>query len=574
MFTKFFKYLLWALAVSALCQTAGLLPAPAQPVPGPGPTALTTFETADFSGSGICAMCHSGLTDEATPTPNDVSNDAHWRSTMMANAAKDPLWQAKISTEVQLVDNPILKQAIQEKCSRCHMGMARYQQLADGATKDDIYVLDTGFLDPTHDLHEAAMDGVSCTLCHQVQPDGLGDPSTYTGQYFIDTRTLPPNREIFGPYPNPFGNAMQQASGFNPKVGAQIEDPAHCGSCHTLYTPVLDENGAPVPGPNPEEYAEFPEQTTYLEWEHSGFDTTCQGCHLPEAVGSVVISNRPRRLPARTPFYQHHFVGGNSFMVGLLRDNADVLGVTADPGHLKDTIDRTQALLAGQTAELTVTPERSGDLLTVTVDVVNRAGHKLPSGLPSRRVWLHVVVTDASQKTIFESGRPLTGGRIEGNDAENPGKASSPYEFHYDTITSADQVQIYEPIMVTYEGTTGGYDDVTYTLLRAYSYKKDNRLLPAGFEKGAAHEDIAVYGAAIEDGNFIGGSDEVTYEIDVTGASGALDITVRLLYQTLSEPFVDDLATTDTALVTSFMDMYRRANNDPVELAVAQASTE
>ncbi len=35
--------------------------------PGPVTTTLTNFETADFSGSGICAMCHSGLTDEDTP---------------------------------------------------------------------------------------------------------------------------------------------------------------------------------------------------------------------------------------------------------------------------------------------------------------------------------------------------------------------------------------------------------------------------------------------------------------------------------------------------------------------------
>ncbi len=61
---------------------------------------LTTFETTDFSGSGVCAFCHSRLSDE---DGNDVSNDAHWRSTMMANAAKDPLWQAKISAEVALV---------------------------------------------------------------------------------------------------------------------------------------------------------------------------------------------------------------------------------------------------------------------------------------------------------------------------------------------------------------------------------------------------------------------------------------------------------------------------------------
>jgi hypothetical protein len=39
------------------------------------------------------------------------------------------------------------------------------------------------------------------------------------------------------------------------------------------------------------------------------------------------------------------------------------------------------------------------------------------------------------------------------------------------------------------------------------------------------------------------------------------------LYQTLSQPFVDDLATTATDQVASFMKMYRRSNNDPVELA-------
>ena len=82
--------------------------------PGPGPGAglgmatLTTFETEDFSGSGICAMCHSNLTDDAG---NDVSNDAQWRSTMMANSAKDPFWQAKISSEIYR--NPHVKNIIE-----------------------------------------------------------------------------------------------------------------------------------------------------------------------------------------------------------------------------------------------------------------------------------------------------------------------------------------------------------------------------------------------------------------------------------------------------------------------------
>ena len=285
-----------------------------------------------------------------------------------------------------------------------------------------------------------------------------------------------------------------------------------------------------------------------------------------DAVGSVVISNRPRRLAARTPFGQHHYVGGNSFMVNLLKTNAVDLGVTADAVHFDDTIARTLNQLEVNTALVTAQATRTGDSLAVTVDVENLAGHKLPSGLPSRRSWLHVVVTDANNNTIFESGRPLAEGKIQGNDAEDPDPVSLPYEPHHDIITSADQVQIYEPIMLNTDG------EVTYTLLRAFSYAKDNRLLPAGFDKGSASGDIAVCGLAVDDENFIGGSDRVAYDINVASAKGRLTITVALLYQTLSYPFVADLAATGTDLVNRFMGMYDPAGNVPVVLGRAQTS--
>ncbi len=54
----------------------------------------------------------------------------------------------------------------------------------------------------------------------------------------------------------------------------------------------------------------------------------------------------------------------------------------------------------------------------------------------------------------------------------------------YDQITQADQVQVYEPIIHNTDG------DVTHTLLRASGYIKDNRLLPAGFDKTTASSDI------------------------------------------------------------------------------------
>jgi hypothetical protein len=517
--------------------------------PGPAPgTELTAFETDDFSGAGVCAFCHSGLSDEAG---HDVSNDAHWRSTMMANASKDPLWQAKISSEIDRA--PHVQAVIEEKCSRCHMGMARYQALTDGTPVD---VLEPGFLDPGHYLHEAAMDGVSCTLCHQVQPDGLGTEASFTGAYVIDTSTVPPDRVIFGPYDGPPANPMANNSGFTPTPGAQITDPAHCGSCHTLYTPTLDAGGNVV--------GEFPEQTTYLEWEHAGFPATCQDCHLPDAVGAVKISNRPRRLAAREPFGQHHFVGGNGFMLRMLRDNGAALGVTAEAAHFDDTLARTETQLLEGTATLGVTATLEGEELTATVEVASLVGHKLPSGLPSRRAWLHLVVRDRRGATVFESGRPLPDGRIEGNDADADPQAFEP---HHDLITSAGQVQIYEPVMLD---TDGG---VTWTLLRADSYAKDNRLLPSGFDKATASPDFAVLGGAAEDANFLGGGDLVTYRVPVSGARGPFEVTAELLFQTVSHPFVRDLSATGTDLVARFLTLHEAADKAPELLAAGQAST-
>jgi hypothetical protein len=58
-----------------------------------------------------------------------------------------------------------------------------------------------------------------------------------------------------------------------------------------------------------------------------------------------------------------------------------------------------------------------------------------------------------------------------------------------------------------------------------------------GYFKGSASGDIAVCGLAAADENFIGGSDQVAYEINVASAKGRLNITVELLYQDPVLPF-------------------------------------
>ncbi|MBZ0254892.1 hypothetical protein K8I31_02450, partial [bacterium] len=388
-------------------------------------------------GSGMCASCHQNLVDASG---NDVSIDAHWRSTMMANSARDPFFLAKVSTEVARF--PALRDVIEDKCANCHFGMAHEQAIEDGA---ETHVLGDGFTDPGNPYYAIGMDGVSCALCHQIQPDGLGEPQTFSGGYVIDHETSKPDREIFGPYGGSLLNPMQMASQYKPVLGEHLSESKLCASCHTLYTPTVNEAGEVI--------GEFPEQTIYLEWLSSAYadgvgddDKTCQGCHMPHADGGVRIAAIPPNAAAREPFSQHQFVGGNVAMLQILRDNGAELGVTATSDQFNATIARTETQLQQASADIVIDEVRSGETLQVFLSVHSRVGHKFPAGFPSRRVWIHFTVLDANGAVVFESGRPLADGRIEGADSDED-ESNASFEPHHDVINQQDQVQIYEAVM-------------------------------------------------------------------------------------------------------------------------------
>jgi hypothetical protein len=530
----------------------------AEPAAGRGParrpaqdTVLSAFETADFSGPGTCTMCHEGLSDEAGA---DVSLTTAWRSTMMANAAKDPVWQAKMSSEVARF--PALQAVIEKKCVTCHMPMAKTQAEVEGQT---IAGQGDGFFDPAHPLHEAAIEGVSCTLCHQIGDVSLGTMESFTGGYSVDTSTESPDRLAFGPYEQPFGRPMQMHTGFAPVYAAHTGAAELCATCHNLYTPYVDAQGNVL--------GEFPEQTPYTEWQNSSFGgaVPCQGCHMPQAQGGVVISLMPGRLAPRQPFFQHWFVGGNALMLRMLAGWGGELGVTADAAHFDATQARVVDQIGERTARLTVESlELEDGVLTASLKVTALTGHKFPTSFPSRRAWLHVTVADAAGKVIWESGARNPDGTITGNAADADPAAFEP---HYDVITQPDQVQIYEPIMGNHEG------QVTYTLLRAAQYLKDNRMLPAGAEKAALPAEIAVYGEAAGDANFLGGSDLVTYRVEVRGATGPFTVSAELLYEPLSYQFVVDLLADETELTEKFGGYYGETDKAPLVVAVIEPAT-
>src|SRR5258707_9516684 len=102
------------------------------PSPGHPPTAAhpRTPESL-FTPSENCVACHNNL---VTHSGEDVSIGATWRSTMMANAGRDPYWQASIRRET--IDHPMHSVDIQNECSACHMPMLQKVSKAAGKNSD------------------------------------------------------------------------------------------------------------------------------------------------------------------------------------------------------------------------------------------------------------------------------------------------------------------------------------------------------------------------------------------------------------------------------------------------------
>lgn len=526
--------------------------------PDGGDRSLPTEKGEFFVASGNCALCHTQIFDEAG---NDVSVDSAWRATMMANAARDPYWKATVRSE-SLV-HPSVQPVIEDKCTTCHMPMAR--TTAEAHEDIEAAALDDGFLNPEHELHVLAMDGVSCALCHQITRKDLGDPVSFSGNYQVDVLLPLGRRPAFGPYQldQDLAQIMVAASGYVPVYSEHVERSALCGTCHTLYTPYLNDAGEIV--------GEFPEQTSYLEWLYSDYveSESCQDCHMPRAEGGALLSPSTPGGELRYPIYQHFFGGNNVYMLSILDKFGDELNVTATTEQFETKMLNTQEMLQNQTATLSVeVPGITEGMLTADVSIENLVGHKLPAAFPSRRVWIHFTVTDAAGRVVFESGDFRTDGYIIGNDND---AAAALYEPHYQTITSPDQVQIYEPILRDVNG------DVTTVLLRAAGYIKDNRLLPHGFDH-AATADIAVEGAATGDADFMAsGGDKITYRIDVGDAKGPFTVNAELLFQTIGYRWALNLgrhSAEEAPEVADFLRYYNETPNVPVVIDSASVTVE
>lgn len=523
-------------------------------------TGLPQGDNGYFTGSGRCAGCHGidpvGLAN-FTSEGVQISPTEDWRATMMANSAKDPLWRAKVAHETTV--NPSHAQELVNKCTSCHAPTGRYTHLMMGEENYTMEMLDEDSI---------ALDGVNCGACHQQRMDNtLG--KHFSGELFYHTDT------IWGPYVSEeldfpiFEAAMTSFVGYTPVGSHKFPKSESCAACHTLITETADLNGNPTGGT-------FVEQATYHEWLNSSFNTDgpqrkeCQGCHMPRINEPIVIASGYSFLPGRQPFGQHWLVGGNTFMLNILKNNSEALGVTASADNFNTVIQRTIDQLQNETATIAIEEgEIDGDTARYTVKIENLAGHKLPSGYPARRVYLEFQMLDEDGDVIFHSGKPQPGVPFEvyGNDL--------PFEPHHDLITAEDQVQIYEMVMGDVNGNP------TTVLERAATMLKDNRLVPLGFSTlHNAYDTTMIVGAAATDPNFnhIGGiegtgTDEVRFHVPVTGIDGEITVIAKLHFQSVPPRWVEEMFAIDNDIINAFENMYWEEGPAPVEMVSAERSS-
>jgi cytochrome c553 len=528
-------------------------------------------QAGQFTTSAACAECHSAspnaeaLRDSFNDTvaPYDL-----WSATMMGLSSRDPFWRAMVSAEK--ASTPEKADFIEQICIHCHAPLGDLHARSNG------YQITSSTLDSDTELGQLSLDGISCTLCHQMTDENFGQPESFTGGFVLNDERL-----IYGPYDDPLAEPMQEALDYQPTQGEHMKEGALCGTCHTVYTPSLSPEGDFL-------NIQFPEQVTYLEWRNSSYNTgpnagpkarPCVDCHMPttDAIGSNITTAIARQpdgtdfpnLPERGSVRRHVWFGGNTTMLKMMRAAREDLAPHVPAQAFDRVLAATEDHLTSRTARVEVVNSTcAGQECSVRVRVTHDAGHKFPTGFPSRRAWLRVRVFDANDDVLFSSGEYDAQGRILGADGgvlltEQAGRAIQP---HHITISSQDQVQIYESVMGSQE------NQYTSVLMRAARYLKDNRLLPEGYNQN--HADIeSMRSVGVEqDPDFINRQDTVEYQITLPAGATPARAQATLLFQSLGARYMDEVFQIDTPEIAYFQELYQSTDTRPFAVSADEVN--
>ncbi len=465
----------------------------------------------NFYLAADCMYCHGPLEQGTDPY-------ATWSGSLMAQAGRDPLFYAQMTTANQDVANAGYF------CMRCHVPMSfvtghAYQ--ADGSSLDHF-----------------DQDGVNCHFCHSMV-DPIYKPGVSPSQDLPILQALASSPEFYGNAMfvlDPEGLRRGPYQDATPPHQA-IYSPFHrtgemCGTCHDVGNVAVSRqpngtyryNQLDQPTPSENLHDQFPLERTYTEWKLSAFAnggvdmqgrfggnggpvvSTCQDCHMPRTVGQGCAFSPPRADLAR-----HDFAGASAWVL-------QIIGL-----HYPDDPDVDQAaLLVGQAnavdmlsraASLGVTQECN----SLRVRVTNESGHKLPTGhIEGRRVWLNVKFLDQNDAIVREHG-------------------------HYDSAEAhldEASTKIYEmqvglsPDAALATGIPAG---VTTHMALADTIVKDNRIPPRGFNNATYEAGGApAVGVQYANGQYW---DDTLFAIP----KGSVRAQVTVNYQTVTRHYIEAL---------------------------------
>lgn len=569
-----------------------------------------------FVTSSQCTGCHSALTgaglgptmvltDSNSPTIN-VSPYGEWRWTPMGLAGRDPVFYSQLDSELAYLEQLKMQdkqQGVIDTCTQCHNAMGKRTFAAEHSKEDYklAFVYDTDPHSEGFRIGGLARDGISCEVCHRMQA-----PQDGSLDYFLDHQingvfNVSPADELHGPFKDNEITTYPMLQGVNvkPKYDAYIQSPQMCGTCHTILLPVLD---------SPHTDEKSVEQATYPEWLNSDYrdeygsigatPKTCQECHMPtdytnaktgmsvlkikdkmaivqdQTYAAVEHLASPSDVNVRyreTGFRRHELLGTNGFLLQMFlkpmneQGNNEVLGVRLSDymsglnSDLQAASDNVVQQAQNITATVRITKwQVENNKLIAEVTVSNKTGHRFPSGVGFRRVFIDFEAT-LDGKPFFHSGGTNAMGQIvnlAGQVLPTESFQNGAYQPHFSqqhAITSSDQVQIYEELTKDAEG------QFTTEFTRRDEEVKDNRLLPSGWQMDGPQdlkipepylESTRPKGDARKDPVYLAGKGQsiVKYEIPLPPGATADSIhaSVSLYSQTLPPYFLADRSQTKT----------------------------
>ncbi len=383
-----------------------------------------------------CSSCHRGFSGNA---PGFMPHST-WGGSMMANAARDPLFWAAL--DVANKDVP----GVGDYCLRCHTPPGwlggRVVKAVGGGTSGPGGAsgcqLSGNYSAP--DWKGNDYSGVTCHFCHRMLPTGpAGEPGMIgNANIWVDNSTecnTPDGSSYGGPCrhgPYSYTNGtLDPPHGW--KHSPYHSDSAICGTCHDVSTPDTDagplktlvlEGGVATTRP-------MPIERTYSEWKASLFADAifrdgvgdgppgtpaiakaqhCQACHMKSSEDPAAKACNQNPDGSRTGNLPiHEFVGANAWVPAIIKAEY------ATPGFgREDDFDRTIAsaramLQSSADVQTTITsytaPTASvAGSISVRVRVTNLSGHKLPTGYAEgRRMWLNVKALTPANAVVAES---------------------------------------------------------------------------------------------------------------------------------------------------------------------------